>query len=140
MYYWKYKTEAGTTLENELLTCESVSGVIIASAFLSEDGIRILRQIRDIYSLKKKDITLYLSAQFSSNNPSELLEQLSELCNTKIIFDQRFHAKVYYFQAKPDKLIYGSSNFTEGGMTGNMEFDFIGTPSPDDIKSVTSFF
>ncbi len=140
MYYWRHKTEAGTTLESELLSCKSVSKVIIASAFLSKDGVRILQQIKDTYLLKKENITLYLSAQFSSDKPYEVLEQLSGLCNAKIIFDHNFHAKVYYFRGKPDKLIYGSSNFTKGGMAGNVEFDFIGTPSPDDIKSVSSFF
>lgn len=140
MYYWKHRTEAGTTLESELLSCKSVSNVIIASAFISADGVRILRQIKDTYSLKKENITLYLSAQFSSDKPHKILEQLAELCNTKIIFDHNFHAKVYHFRGEPDKLIYGSSNFTEGGMAGNIEFDFIGTPSPDDFKSVTSFF
>ncbi len=140
MYYWKHKTEAGTTLEGEFLSCKSVSKVTIASAFLSAEGVRMLRQIKDRYLLQKEDITLFLSASFSSDKPGEILEQLSGLCNTKIIFDHSFHAKVYLFRGNPDKLIYGSSNFTGGGVFRNIEFDFIGTPSPDDIKSVTSFF
>ncbi|SDL66134.1 hypothetical protein SAMN04488502_101486 [Dendrosporobacter quercicolus] len=70
-------------MESELLSCKSVSNVIIASAFISADGVRILRQIKDTYSLKKENITLYLSAQFSSDKPHKILEQLSELCNTE---------------------------------------------------------
>lgn len=140
MFYWKQKTNSGTTLEDELLNCNSVGKILIASAFLSREGIRILQQIKDAYSLQKENITLYLSAQFSSDKPHETLEQLSGLCVTKILFDHSFHPKVYFLQGKPNKIIYGSSNFTEGGMAGNIEFDFIGSPSPDDIESVTSFF
>lgn len=140
MFYWKQKTEAGTTLEAELLSCKSVSKAVIASAFLSREGVRILQQIKDKYSLRKDDITLYLSAQFSADKPYEILEQLSSLCVTKIIFDHSFHAKVYLLMGKPDKIIYGSSNFTAGGMAGNIEFDYIGLPTPDEINSFTFFF
>jgi len=140
MFYWKHKTESGTTLEDELMSCKSVSKVIIASAFMSREGVRILQRIKDNYSLRKENITLYLSAQFSADKPHEILEQLSGLCVTKIIFDHSFHAKVYLLQGKHHKLIYGSSNFTEGGMTGNIEFDYIGSPSPEEIKSVVCFF
>lgn len=34
----------------------------------------------------------------------------------------------------------GSSNFTEGGMARNVEFDYIGAPLPNEIKSITAFF
>lgn len=140
MYYWKHKTEGGTTLEGELLSCKLVTNIKIASAFLSGAGVEVIRKIKNKYSLKKENITLYLSAQFSTDKPYKILEQLSELCNTKIIFDYNFHPKVYYFNGDPDKLIYGSSNFTSGGMTNNIEFDFIGTLSNEDIKSVILFF
>lgn len=140
MFYWKQKTTSGTTLEDELLTCKAVSQVFIASAFLSREGIRILQQLKNTHSLQKENIILYLSDQFSTDKPHEILNQLSGLCVTKILFDHKFHPKVYYLQGKPDKIIYGSSNFTEGGMAGNIEFDFIGSPSPEDIQSVTAFF
>ena len=140
MFYWKHKTKSGTTLEHELLSCKSVSKVIIASAFLSRAGIRILHEIKNKYSLKKEHITLYISAQFSADKPHRILKQLSDLCETKILFDHTFHPKVYLFRGKPDKVIYGSSNFTEGGMSGNIEFDYIGSPSQDDLNALTTFF
>lgn len=140
MFYWKYKTEAGTTLKEELLSCGSVSKVMIASAFLSTEGVCILRQIKDKYSLPKESITLYLSAKFSTDKPHEILEELSELCILKIIFDQNFHSKVYLLRGNPNKLIYGSSNFTGGGMIDNVEFNFIGEPSLDDVRAINTFF
>lgn len=140
MFYWKQKTESGTSLEDELLSCKSVDKAAIASAFLSREGIQILKKIKDTYSLQKEHITLYLSAQFSADKPHEILEELSSLCVTKIIFDYSFHAKVYHLVGKPNKIIFGSSNFTVGGMEGNIEFDYIGSPTPDELKSFKSFF
>jgi HKD family nuclease len=140
MFYWKQKTESGTTLENELLNCQSVTNVYIASAFLSREGIRILEKIKNTYSLRRENIQLYLSAQFSGDRPHELLEQLSSICVTKIVFEPNFHPKVYFMKGNPSKLIYGSSNFTTGGMERNIEFDYIGKPSPEEVKSVTTFF
>lgn len=140
MLYWKQKTEAGTTLEGELLSCKSVKQVKVASAFLSKEGVHILQLIKDTYTLKKDDIVLYISEQFSSNKPHEILNQLSGICVTKVLFDLNFHSKVYLIYGKPNKLIFGSSNFTEGGMKENIEFDHIGVPSLDELSAVTSFF
>lgn len=140
MFYWKQKTESGTTLEDELLSCKAVSRVLIASAFLSREGVRILQQIKSKYSLQRENITLYLSSQFSADKPHEILELLSGVCVTKILFDQNFHPKVYYLEGKPAKAIYGSSNFTEGGMTNNIEFDSIGAPPADEAAQIKAFF
>jgi HKD family nuclease len=140
MFYWKEKTETGTTLEAELLSCNSVKKVAIATAYLSSHGIKTLQEIKTKYSLQRKDISLYLSSSFSTDKPHEILEQLSKEYDTRIVFEPFFHPKIYFFEGEPCKLIYGSSNFTRGGMNRNVEFDFIGIPTSDDIASLSSFW
>jgi len=127
-------------MEEELLSCKSVSKVMIASAFLSREGVQVLQKIKEQYSLKKECIILYISEQFSADKPYEILNQLSDLCITKILFDHNFHPKVYLIQGEPNKFIFGSSNLTEGGMTNNIEFNYIGSPSQDEINDITAFF
>jgi len=78
MFYWKEKTENELFLTEELLSCSSMKNAQIASAFISREGISIIRKLIEKYDLSPEQITLYLSEQFSSDNPGELLEQL---CN-----------------------------------------------------------
>lgn len=140
MFYWKDKTQNERTLAEELLSCDSIRTVHIATAFLEADGVAIVHQLTDKHSLSKEHITLYLSEQFSSNNPGALLERLSAICTVKILLEQHFHPKVYLLTGAENKLLYGSSNLTKGGFSRNIEFDYIGTPSPDELEKVRAFF
>ena len=140
MFYWKDKTQNNMTLTEELLSCDSVRTVHIATAFISADGVDLVYQLAEKHSLSKEHITLCLSEQFSSNNPGELLERLSAICTTKILLEQHFHPKVYLLTGAENKLIFGSSNLTKGGFSRNIEFDYIGTPSPNELEKVRAFF
>ena len=128
MFYWKGKTQNGLSLTDELLSCDSLITVYIATAFISADGVDILRQLAEKHNLSKQNITLYLSEQFSSNKPGEMLEQLSRLCSVNILLGHDFHSKVYLLMGAENKLIYGSSNLTTGGFSKNIEFNCIETP------------
>ena len=140
MFYWKSKTQNGLTLTDELLLCNSVRTVHIATAFISADGIDIVCRLAKKHSLSKYDITLYLSEQFSSEKPGELLERLSQLCSVKILLGHDLHSKVYLLTGAENKLIFGSSNLTSGGFFRNIEFDYIEAPSFDELKKVKEFF
>ncbi len=140
MFYWKGKTENNLTLTEELLSCGSIKSIQIATAFISAEGVAIVRQLLEKYQLSKERILLYLSEQFSSDKPGDLLEQLFEISTVKVLFDQSFHAKVFLLSGVETKLIYGSSNLTAGGFTRNMEFDYIGIPSKEELEKVLEFF
>ncbi|MHB1453904.1 MAG: phospholipase D family protein [Saccharofermentanales bacterium] len=140
MFYWKGKTGNNLTLSEELLSCGSIKSVQIATAFLSGDGVAVVRQLIEKYQLTKERITLYLSEQFSPDKPGDLLEQLYEICTVKVLLDQSFHAKVFLLAGVETKLIYGSSNLTAGGFVRNVEFDYIGTPSSEELMKVKEFF
>ena len=140
MFYWKGKTENNQTLTEELLSCGSIKQIQIATAFISAEGVAIVCQLIDKYQLSKERITLYLSEQFSSDKPGDLLEQLSEISTVKVLLNQCFHAKVFLLSGAENKLIYGSANFTAGGFARNMEFDYIGKPSKEELEKVREFF
>ena len=114
--------------------------VRIASAFLSSEGVSVLEEMKEEYGLKKTDITLYLSAEFSTHKPHELLRRLGDICVAKIIFQRGFHPKVYLINGSENKLIYGSSNFTLGGLQSNTEFDYIGVPDKAELAELEAFF
>lgn len=61
VFYWKDKTENQTTFAEELLSCNSVSSIQIASAFVSTEGANLLHQMKEQYRLSRENITLYLS-------------------------------------------------------------------------------
>ena len=116
MYYWKNKTASGKTLVEEMNAVDSVNKVRIATAFLSQSGVDAIRQNSDMYGLRTSQIELYISSQFDAENPGVLLEEVSKLCDVKILLNDSFHPKVYLFQGKETKLIFGSSNLTLGGL------------------------
>lgn len=140
MYYWKNKTINNKKLEDELLSLETVNSVKIATAYLSDKGIKILKKIASKYNLTSGKITLYLSAQFSALNPGDLLEEANGICTVYIVSDANFHPKVYLLHGSKNLLIYGSSNFTAGGFGGNIEFDYVGSPRVEELKHVNKFF
>ncbi|OPJ62569.1 hypothetical protein CLORY_16990 [Clostridium oryzae] len=94
LFYWHSKVENGNTLKEELFGLDKISIVRIASAYFSKEGLEILKELRDKHLLKKQNIHLYLSPEFSIDKPHELLEELKEFCNVYIVFNIRFHPKV----------------------------------------------
>ena len=140
MYYWKSKTETGKTFFEEMIVIESVSKVRIATAFLSHFGVDVIKRISDTHQLHTSQIELYISSQFDAENPGVLLEEVSKLCDVKILLNDSFHPKVYLFQGKETKLIFGSSNLTNGGFVRNIEFNYVGVPSKYELNRVLEFF
>ena len=140
-FYWHSKVDNGNTLKGELLGLDKVNMVKIASAYFSNEGLEILEELKDKYSLKKQNIHLYLSPEFSLNKPYDLLEKLREFCTVYIVFNIRFHPKVYWLKSSnKSKLIFGSSNFTSGGFKDNIEFDSVTETNSDDEIKLNSFF
>ena len=126
LFYWHSKIENGNTLEEELLNIRNVKFIRIATAYFSKEGLDILKKVKDKYSLKKVNIELYLSPEFSVDSPHKLLKELIEICNVYIVLNIKFHPKVYWLKSvDKSKLIFGSSNFTKGGFVNNIEFNNI---------------
>ncbi|WP_419725259.1 phospholipase D family protein [Terrisporobacter petrolearius] len=125
MYYWDKYNVNKISLKNELLSLEYANELYIGTAYLSEKGLLILKEIIEKYNLKKNKVHIYLSYEFSQNNPDQLLEELNKISEVKILFNRIFHSKVYYLKGSNDKLVFGSSNLTSGGFENNIEFDCI---------------
>jgi HKD family nuclease len=141
LFYWHGKTESGNKLKDELLNMVKVSNVKIASAYFSKEGLAILKEVKDKYLLNKNSISIYLSPEFSYDKPHELLLDLSNICKVHIVYDITFHPKVYLLKGTSmSKLIFGSSNFTNGGFNGNIEFDSISEIGKEDEVKINSFF
>ena len=140
MFHWNRQTRESKTIKDELLTVMGARKVRIATAFLSSEGASTLEEMKQTYKLKNTDITLYLSAEFSSDKPHEILKRLADICIVKIIFERTFHPKVYMINGTENKLLFGSSNFTLGGLQNNVEFNYIGIPSTQELSLVDDFF
>ena len=141
MFYWHSKSENGNTLKEELFNLSKVSEIRIASAYFSEDGLKILNELKEKYLLRKQNIKLYLSPEFSLNKPYKLLQRLKKICDVYIIFNIKFHPKVYWVKSNyKNKVIFGSSNFTSGGFYNNIEFDMIKEFDKNEEKKLSLFF
>jgi len=137
-YYWHSKSNKGKTLEDELLNADGVAEIKIATAFISRKGIAILKRIKEHYKLKKEDIILFVSKEFSMDNPHIILLELSNICIIKIVCDIKLHAKVYLLKGKENKVVLGSSNLTAGGFEYNLELNCI--KYGNDIHYIELFF
>lgn len=124
MYYWSQSTSVAS-LEKEFISFGRIRELYIGTAFFSTEGLRILRSMAEKNGLKRSKIHIYLSDEFTQDKPHELLRQLTEIAEVRVFFDYRFHAKVYWLKGETSKIIYGSSNFTAGGLAKNIEFDHI---------------
>lgn len=139
MYYWSKKVST-TTLEKELLAVEDVKEVHIATAFFSDEGLRILRSIVKKNGLPPNRVHLYVSDQFSYLDPHELLMEACKIAQVNVFLDHPFHAKVYWLKGAVNKVIFGSSNFTAGGFSKNIEFDSIEEMQGVKLDDVRRFF
>ena len=120
-------------IEGEILSLQNINKVTVASAYISEYGLEFIENLKEKNSLTNDDIELYISSEFSSENPYELLKKANEICDVYIIADKFFHAKVYYLKTSSglNKVVFGSSNMTLGGFKNNLEFNargFVGDP------------
>lgn len=135
IFYWHHKNEKGKTLREELLSCDKVSKIKIATAYLSMEGIKVISELKEKYNLNINNIEVYISPEFSMDQPHILLKRLVELCKVYMVFNNKFHAKVYFIKGQDkDKLIFGSSNLTYGGLSKNIEFDSINEIDKEEVK------
>jgi len=137
-FYWH-----GDSLKNHLNNLNNVKKIKIATAYISSYGIELLKQIIVKNSLYKKDVQVFLSPEFSYNEPSKMLEELSTIAETYLVLKIPFHAKVILTEMSDlkNQVIFGSSNFTNGGIERNIEFDLIrDITTEQDNEKVGMFF
>ena len=140
MFYWD-KNSCGIDLENQLHMVDDIKEIFVASAYLSREGVEILQRFVDSKSVKKENVTVCLSAEFSDEHPADILNELNKFAGVRIAKAGRlFHPKVYCIKGETESLlIFGSSNLTGGGFAKNIEFDSIYKPTEDEIKQVDKF-
>ncbi|EYE87247.1 hypothetical protein Q428_14355 [Fervidicella metallireducens AeB] len=139
MYYWSQNANK-IDLEEELVCIEKVNEVYIGTAYFSNKGLRILNDIVKKNSLKKDSVNVYISNEFSQDKPHELLAELCKIAQVKIFFNHTFHPKVYLLKGSTNKVVFGSSNFTEGGFLKNIEFDSIEEVNGEKLNEIERFF
>lgn len=99
-----------------------INKIIIVTAYFSNYGLDLLKELKVKNNLPKDNITLYLSVEFNINNPGILLEELSKIANVYIVHKEKLHAKVFmFYTSRGLKSYHGSANFTRGGLEGNLE-------------------
>lgn len=139
MYYWS-KNSNKVDLEEELVIVDKVKEVFIGTAFFSYEGLRILNDIIKKNSLKKECVHVYISNEFTQDKPHELLVELCKISQVKIFFNHTFHSKVYLLKGSINKVIFGSSNFTAGGFSKNIEFNNIEEVYDQRLEEIERFF
>ena len=136
-YYWHGKS----TLYEEISNVIGLKKVSIATAYISCDGVKIIQDIKDKYKLKKEQIRVFISSEFSSDKPHVLLEKLRQICIIYIIFQPKLHSKVFMLKSNNEcKIIFGSANLTKGGFESNIEFDVIKKINNDEEDKLNIFF
>lgn len=140
MFYWD-KNSCGIDLENQLHMVDDIKEIFVASAYLSREGVEILQRVVDSKSVKKENVTVCLSTEFSDEHPADILNELNKFAGVRIAKEGRlFHPKVYCIKGETESLlIFGSSNLTGSGFAKNIEFDSIYKPTEDEIKQVDKF-
>lgn len=100
----------------------NINRIVIVSAFFSEYGFELLRELQQKNSLRKESIIVYLSKDFSLKNPGELLEKLTQYATVNIVHRIKLHAKIFVFHTADGlRIFHGSANFTRGGLEDNLE-------------------
>ncbi|ELC8455311.1 phospholipase D family protein [Clostridium perfringens] len=139
MYYWS-KSANNINLKEEFINMNNVRELYIGTAFISHEGIRLLKELVKKNSLIKQRVYVYISNEFSQDKPHELLEEICKIAQVKIFLNHTFHSKVYLLRGDVDKVVFGSSNFTSGGLLNNIEFDDIKTVEGNKLAEVQRFF
>ena len=117
-------------LKNDIIFDE----IYIGSAFFSEDKL-LLNWLED-----NKKIKLIISLQFPTNYYS--LNNIFYKNNIEIkFFLKEFHSKMIIMlnKNKPVRSIVGSSNFTENGLSKNIETNYI-TDNPNKTTNILNYF
>lgn len=116
-YYWHDKS----TLYEEINNVIGLKKVSIEIAYISNDGVKIIQDIKDKYKIKKEQIRVFISSEFSLDKPYVILEKLRQLCKVYIIFQPKLHSKLFMLKnSNKCKIIFGSANLTKGGFESNI--------------------
>ncbi|MNW28053.1 NgoFVII restriction endonuclease [compost metagenome] len=100
----------------------TINRITIVSAFFSEFGLDILRELQQKNNLQKDKIIIYLSKEFSLKRPGYLLDMMTKYSTVYIVHRLKLHAKVFIFHTTEGLQVYhGSANFTRGGLEDNLE-------------------
>ena len=111
----------GSTLKESINNTRNIKRIKIAVAYFSEYGLNTLKDLIKNNNLSRNRVELYLSPEFTNNNQGKILRELIDIVKVHIVFDAKFHPKVYLFECKnKNKLIFGSSNFTKNGIENNI--------------------
>ncbi|WPS85688.1 phospholipase D family protein (plasmid) [Brevibacillus halotolerans] len=137
-YYWH-----GNTLMEEIKGNTNIKKLKISSAYFSKFGLQLLKEITNKNNLSKDEVEIFLSPLFSYQDPGKLLDEACQIATVYIVETIPFHAKVYWMKNKSNKesVIFGSSNFTNGGFEKNIEFDLIkDIETTDEAEKFKMFF
>ncbi len=137
-YYWDKSVNG--SLEKEMLCFSSINYLYIATAYISLKGIKLVKKMIEVYHLKRDNIIIYLSNEFSLDQPHVILKELVEISKVYIVENKLLHAKVYFFKGENAHLIFGSSNLTSGGFKSNLEFNCIHYPTIEEEQNIKCFF
>lgn len=116
----------GNSLKKAFLENKDIRKIKIAVAYFSEYGLKTLKEIINKNNISKNRVEIYLSPEFTNKNQGRILSELVQISNVYIVYNKKFHPKVYLFECRgSNKVIFGSSNFTQNGIEKNIEFDSI---------------
>lgn len=114
----------------------------IASAFLSDYGLELLKDLVTRNHITKSNVEIYLSREFSLINAGRILKELDKIATVYIFLESNLHAKAYLFEDKDGNADFfnGSANCTKGGFENNTEFVTYQRLSEDGLTTVRSFY
>lgn len=119
-----------------------IKSIRIATAYFSEFGLNLLKDIVKKNKLPKSKVVIFLSTEFSNTSPVFLLKELSNIANVFIVDSLQLHAKVYLVEKEDGdfELIHGSANLTQGGFQRNLEFMSYHEGDKPNVDRILLFF
>ncbi|MDH6670121.1 HKD family nuclease [Paenibacillus sp. LBL] len=122
--FFDWKT---TNALEKIESVENTERLFIATAFMEQSGVDWIKRLADMWGLQKEKIKIFLSVDFSLNQPSSLLHQLDQLALVYIVSKERLHAKAVLAVDKngTGKVMSGSANLTHNGMNNNLELSSV---------------
>ena len=72
-----------------------IKSIRIATAFFSEFGLNLLKDMVNKNKLSKSNVVIFLSTEFNNTSAVLLLKELSNIANVYIVDSLQLHAKVY---------------------------------------------
>ena len=71
-----------------------VRKVKIATAYLELSGVEWIEKIASRHNLSRDQLNVFVSCEFSQNQPSALLRRLTAIAQVSIVVGTKLHAKV----------------------------------------------